>query len=66
MTTEADTRAAVEAEIVAWLRSQATCGCKGAHGYCNQDGPPLGYADAIEAGDYRFVTIPRLNLGKQD
>lgn len=37
------------AEIVAWLREQAICGCNGEHGWCNQDGPPLAFADAIEA-----------------
>lgn len=38
-----------EAEIVAWLRAQATCGCGRVD--CIADNYPLGYADAIERGD---------------
>lgn len=49
----ADAAALSEREaIVKWLRAQATCGCNSKHGWCNEDGPPLAYAKAIERGDH--------------
>ena len=43
--------AELRAEIVAWLRRQAVCGCNGKHGYCNTDSQPLAFADEIEGGN---------------
>lgn len=53
------------AEIVAWLRAQATCGCNGQHGYCNTDSQPLAFADAIERGEH-VDAIVQLNPESKD
>ncbi len=46
----AEARQAERAAVVAWLRGQVTCGC--GRDDCIEDGYPLAYATAIEAGEH--------------